>query len=81
MIGANLEGVTAVNVSATKTKFQKANLKNTGKLLKSHMNKTIIINNQLILADDFFQLFETQEQLKCDDCFLIVRAHQRLYKC
>lgn len=35
MIGASLEGVTAVNVTATKTKFQKANLKNAGKLLLS----------------------------------------------
>lgn len=29
-IEANLEGVTAVNVTATKAKFQKANLKNAG---------------------------------------------------
>lgn len=33
MIGANLENVVAVNVTATKTKFQKANMKNAGKLL------------------------------------------------
>lgn len=31
MIEANLEGVTATNVTATKAKFQKANLKNAGK--------------------------------------------------
>lgn len=30
LMGANMEGVTAVNVTATKTKFQKANLKNAG---------------------------------------------------
>lgn len=58
MIEANLEGVTAVNVSATKAKFMKANLKNTGTFLE----KALITRHRYIYffgeeSDKAFNLF------------------------